>query len=145
MSTDVGAPLLVNGAVFLGTNGQELQLKPVVHGTPGPSQVPSIACADVAASNAAAAAVLNKCVRTLLPAAESTQKPACQLCLCGVQGKVFGPRNDDCFACVVFPQRFARIFMDYDLGHGSSHRVAAPRHSSGWVSACGTKRIWRDV
>ena len=89
MSTDVGAPLLVNVAVLLGTNGLELQLKPVVHCTPGPSQVPSIACADVAASNAAAAAVLNnKYVRTSLPPPrnQSRDRPA-NFAYAGVQGK----------------------------------------------------------
>jgi len=42
--------LLVNVAVLSGTVGVELQLVPVVHSAPGPCQVPSVACADVAAS-----------------------------------------------------------------------------------------------
>jgi hypothetical protein len=43
MVTDVGAPLLVNVAVPLGTVGLELQLLPVVHSAPAPIQVPSTA------------------------------------------------------------------------------------------------------
>jgi hypothetical protein len=52
--TDVGAPLLVNVAVPAGTSGLELQLAPVVHSTPGPVQVPSVACAGAAAAHRAA-------------------------------------------------------------------------------------------
>ena len=63
MVTAVGAPLLVNVAVLSGTVGVELQLVPVVHSAPGPCQVPSVACADVAASNAVAAVVANKYAR----------------------------------------------------------------------------------
>jgi hypothetical protein len=63
MVTAVGAPLLVNVAVLSGTVGVELQLVPVVHSAPGPCQVPSVACADVAASKAAAAVVANKYAR----------------------------------------------------------------------------------
>ena len=55
--------MLVNVAVLSGTVGVELQLVPVVHSAPGPCQVPSVACADVAASNAAAAVVANKYAR----------------------------------------------------------------------------------
>jgi hypothetical protein len=65
--SDVGAPLLVNVAVLSGTVGLELQFVPVVHSVPGPCQVPSVACADVAASNATAAVVVNKCARILPP------------------------------------------------------------------------------
>jgi hypothetical protein len=54
---------LVNVAVLSGTVGVELQLVPVVHSAPGPCQVPSVACADVAASKAAAAVVANKYAR----------------------------------------------------------------------------------
>jgi len=79
MVTAVGAPLLVNVAVLSGTVGVELQLVPVVHSAPGPCQVPSVACADVAASKAAAAGVANKYVRIpLAPRAEMSQRrPAC--------------------------------------------------------------------
>ena len=45
MLTAVGAPLLVNVAVPSGTTGVELQLVPVVHSLPAPTQVPSTACA----------------------------------------------------------------------------------------------------
>ena len=45
MVTAVGAPLLVKVAVPSGTVGEELQLVPVVHSPPGPSQVPSTAWA----------------------------------------------------------------------------------------------------
>src|SRR5262245_54739847 len=67
MVTAVGAPLLVNVAVLSGTVGVELQLVPVVHSAPGPCQVPSVACADVAASKAAAAVVANKYARISPP------------------------------------------------------------------------------
>ena len=60
--------MLVNVAVLSGTVGVELQLVPVVHSAPGPCQVPSVACADVAASNAAAALVANKYARIPLAA-----------------------------------------------------------------------------
>src|SRR5262245_42369680 len=43
--TDVGAALLVNGAVLSGTSGVELQFVPSVHSVSGPVQVPSTACA----------------------------------------------------------------------------------------------------
>ncbi len=45
MVTVVGARLLVNVAVPSGTTGAESQLLPVVHSIPGPTQVPSTACA----------------------------------------------------------------------------------------------------
>ena len=78
MVTAVGAPLLVNVAVLSGTVGVELQLVPVVHSAPGPCQVPSVACADVAASNAAAAVVANKMRASRRPPAEMSQRrPVC--------------------------------------------------------------------
>jgi len=67
MFTDVGAPLLVNVAVLVGTVGLELQLVPVVHSLPGPVQVASWARAGIAASNATAAVVANKCARISPP------------------------------------------------------------------------------
>ena len=55
MVTAVGAPLLVNVAVPSGTAGEELQLVPVVHSLPAPSQVPSTACAGPTADATSAA------------------------------------------------------------------------------------------
>ena len=99
--SDVGAPLLVNVAVLSGTVGFELQLVPVVHSAPGPCQVPSVARADVAASNAAAAVVANKYARIPLapPAEMSQRRPAC---LCSYK-TADHPRSGQCFLSQAAP------------------------------------------
>jgi hypothetical protein len=85
---------LVNVAVLSGTVRVELQLVPVVHSAPGPCQVPSVACADVAASNAVAAVVANKYARIRLapPAEMSQRRPAC------AYKTVDHPRSRQCFS-----------------------------------------------
>src|SRR5262249_41828053 len=108
MVTAVGAPLLVNVAVLSGTVGVELQLVPVVHSAPGPCQVPSVACADVAASKAAAAVVANKYARIpLAPSAEilSTQTGLrLQDCRSSTAYKtVDHPRSGQCFLSQAAP------------------------------------------
>jgi hypothetical protein len=88
--TAVGAPLLVNVAVALGTVGFELQFVPVVHSLPGPVQVPSVACADVAASTAMAAVVVSKCARIVPPPAiTQTGLHLPHFALHGVKGNFF--------------------------------------------------------
>src|SRR5262249_7996548 len=100
MVTAVGAPLLVNVAVLSGTVGVELQLVPVVHSAPGPYQVPSVACADVAASKAAATVVANKYARISPPPAEMSQRrPAFSY------KTVDHPRSMQCFSKQAAPIR----------------------------------------
>jgi len=40
----------------------------------------------------------------------STQTGLPTFAYAGSKATVFGPRNDDCFVAVVFPQHFARMF-----------------------------------
>jgi hypothetical protein len=134
----VGAPLLVNVAVLSGTVGVELQLVPVVHSAPGPCQVPSVACADVAASEAAAAVVANKYARIPLapPAEMSQRRPAC------AYKPVDHPRARQC----VLSQAAPICCSLWLCGHGCEtnsgraeevikYTIAVPAVASGYESA----------
>jgi hypothetical protein len=113
-------------------------------------QVASWARAGMAASNATAAVVANKCARIpLAPLRRCLDADWHTFAYAGSKATAFRAAQRRLFCTVVSPQPFARIFLwDISRGHGSSHPLRLPKkflRSVGSRSAAANKRRLQTV